>query len=228
MPTSWEPTPRKKYRPSRLRPTVKGSRLPCLFRIDLPIRRVLYARAMMKSTFRLPTFTDCYYRRMGNPSLNPEKATLYDIGLTWNIGGHGVLKYLSVTADGYYNHVTDKIVAYPTTYIWRMANFGKVEAWGADVTLTSEIGLGQRMGLNALCHILLSKREKQNHAGVEYLRPATALHALAQRKRFDHVALAVGERGLQPYLLRQEIQFGAEQIRVQTGSVHHQRPHVLA
>jgi len=108
---------------------------------------MLYARAMMKSTFRLPTFTDCYYRRMGNPSLNPEKATLYDIGLTWNIGGHGVLKYLSVTADGYYNHVTDKIVAYPTTYIWRMANFGKVEAWGADVTLTSEIGLGQRMGL---------------------------------------------------------------------------------
>jgi len=108
---------------------------------------MLYVRAMMKSTFRLPTFTDCYYRRSGNPFLNPEKATLYDLGITWNIGGHGALKYLSVTADGYYNHVTDKIVAYPSTYVWRMANFGKVEAWGADVTLTSEVGLGRDMGL---------------------------------------------------------------------------------
>jgi len=105
---------------------------------------MLYARAMMKSTFRLPTFTDCYYRRMANPRLSPEKATLYDVGLTWNGGRMGPLKYVSLTIDGYYNHVKDKIVAFPSMYVWRMANFGKVEAWGADATLTSEIALGHR------------------------------------------------------------------------------------
>lgn len=35
------------------------------------------------------------------------------------------LNYLSVTVDGYYNDVTDKIVAFPTTYAWKMANYGK-------------------------------------------------------------------------------------------------------
>jgi len=105
---------------------------------------MLYARAMVKSTFRLPTFTDCYYRRMGNPRLDPEKATLYDLGLTWNGGHMGIVKYLSLTVDGYYNHVIDKIVAFPSMYVWRMANFGKVEAWGADVTLTSEVAIGSR------------------------------------------------------------------------------------
>jgi len=99
---------------------------------------------MVKSTFRLPTFTDCYYRRMGNPHLNPEKATLYDVGLTWNGGRMGAVKYVSLTVDGYYNHVIDKIVAFPSMYVWRMANFGKVEAWGADATLTSEIALSAR------------------------------------------------------------------------------------
>lgn len=33
-----------------------------------------------------------------------------------------------MTVDGYYNDVTDKIVAFPTTYAWKMANYGKVHA----------------------------------------------------------------------------------------------------
>ena len=35
----------------------------------------------------------------------------------------------------------DKIVAFPTTYVWKMANFGKVEIWGIDVTMATEIPL---------------------------------------------------------------------------------------
>ena len=34
--------------------------------------------------------------------------------------------YISVTLDGYNNDVTDKIVAFPTTYAWKMANYGKL------------------------------------------------------------------------------------------------------
>lgn len=111
----------------------------------------LFLRAMLKHTFRLPSFNDTYYRRMGNPHLRPERAHEYNIGVTWH--GHPArwLRYLSLTADAYYNRVTDKIVAFPAAYVWRMANFGKVNVFGADVTLASDIPLGSRfsMGLTA-------------------------------------------------------------------------------
>ena len=54
---------------------------------------------------------------------------------------------MSLTLDGYYNDVTDKIVAFPTTYAWRMANFGTVHAWGIDATLAMAIPLGRKINL---------------------------------------------------------------------------------
>lgn len=98
----------------------------------------VYVRAMWKNTFRLPSFNDLYYRRSGNPKLRPEKARLYGVGLTEYVATRGALRYTSMTVDGYYNRVTDKIVAFPSTYVWRMANYGRVRIWGVDATLTSE------------------------------------------------------------------------------------------
>ena len=100
-----------------------------------------FARLMYKNTFRMPTFNDQYYYRMGSTNLKPEKATEYNAGLTWSGSPARWIKYLSLTVDGYYNHVHDKIVAFPTTYVWKMANFGKVEIWGIDVTMATEIPL---------------------------------------------------------------------------------------
>lgn len=37
---------------------------------------------MYKNTFRVPTFNDLYYLRIGNTSLRPEKAREYNIGVT--------------------------------------------------------------------------------------------------------------------------------------------------
>ena len=96
---------------------------------------------MMKNTFRLPTFNDLYYRRMGNTGLRPEKATEWNVGITWNMRPSGRMEYLAMTIDGYYNDVEDKIVAFPGTYVWRMANFGKVKIHGIDLTLASEISI---------------------------------------------------------------------------------------
>ena len=38
-----------------------------------------YVRALYKNTFRVPTFSDLYYLRMGNTNLKPEKATEYTL-----------------------------------------------------------------------------------------------------------------------------------------------------
>lgn len=119
------------------------SRLAPSFSVSLQPwqEELLFLRLMYKSTFRLPTFNDLYYYRMGNRNLRPEKANEYNVGITWSKSGLLFLDYLSLTLDGYYNDVTDKIVAFPTTYAWKMANYGKVHAAGVDATLATAISL---------------------------------------------------------------------------------------
>ena len=103
----------------------------------------LFFRAMWKNTFRVPTFNDLYYRRLGNVNLRPEIAHQYSTGLTWETH-YRALRYLSFTVDGYYHDVRDKIVAFPSTYIWRMANYGKVDIWGVDMTMGAQVDIASR------------------------------------------------------------------------------------
>ena len=105
----------------------------------------LYLRLLYKSTFRTATFNDLYYYRLGNRHLRPEKANEYNVGITWNINQLPLVDYLTLTIDAYYNDVTDKIVAFPTTYAWRMANFGTVHATGVDVTLATTWPIARRV-----------------------------------------------------------------------------------
>lgn len=109
--------------------------------------RQFFVRLMYKNTFRMPSFNDLYYFRLGNRTLRPERADEYGIGLTWGESLFPAMRYLSVSADGYYNDVTDKIVAFPSTYAWRMANFGRVHAWGVDLSLATSIGLPADLSL---------------------------------------------------------------------------------
>ena len=108
----------------------------------------LFVRAMYKNTFRVPTFNDLYYLRVGNRNLKPEKATEYTAGLAWSGRPFGFTDFVTLTADVYYNEVRDKIVAFPSTYVWKMQNYGKVHITGLDVTLATAIPFGQRMNLN--------------------------------------------------------------------------------
>ena len=75
----------------------------------------LFVRALYKNTFRVPTFSDLYYLRIGNTNLKPEKATEYTLGLTWSGTPFGFTDFVSITVDGYYNEVKDKIIAFPST-----------------------------------------------------------------------------------------------------------------
>lgn len=102
----------------------------------------LRVRASFKDIFRIPTFNDMYYLRIGNTNLKPERATQYNLGVTWG-GELPFVSYLSLSADGYYNRVKDKIVAIPTMFIWKMMNMGEVSIGGLDVNLSAEIPLYQ-------------------------------------------------------------------------------------
>lgn len=103
--------------------------------------REFYVRAMYKNTFRTASFNDLYYDRIGSRTLKPEKANEFDLGVTWSGKLFPAMEYISLTADGYYNNVDEKIVAFPTTYAWRMANYGKVRISGFDLTLATSFAL---------------------------------------------------------------------------------------
>lgn len=104
-------------------------------------RSNLFLRLMYKDTFRVPTFNDLYYQRMGNAGLSPEKAHEFNFGITWNGAPFAFTDFILITADCYYNKVDDKIVAFPSTYVWKMVNYGKVDILGADVSLQAKFVL---------------------------------------------------------------------------------------
>jgi outer membrane receptor protein involved in Fe transport len=104
----------------------------------------LRIRASYKDGFRLPTFNDLYYDRFGDKNLKPEKASQYNLGLTWSGASDKLsLEYASITADGYFNRVKDKIVAIPTMFIWKMMNMGTVNIGGVDLSISSRFRITQ-------------------------------------------------------------------------------------
>lgn len=116
-------------------------------------------RASFKDAFRVPTFNDLYYDRLGNRELKSEKATQYNLGVTWSGDcPEAHLAYVSLTADAYYNRVSDKIVAIPTMFIWKMMNMGKVDILGLDVNFSSRISLPRD------CSVLLGATYTYQHS----------------------------------------------------------------
>ena len=102
-----------------------------------PLRNRDFAvRAFYKRSFRMPTFNDLYYADMGNSLLNPERVTQYNVGVLYQHTGRGFIKAVRLSSDAYYNHVRDKIVAYPKgqQFRWTMLNLGLVDIRGVDVT----------------------------------------------------------------------------------------------
>jgi len=112
-------------------------------------QKSFYFRGFYKDAFRLPTFGDLYYARIGNRDLKPEFAKQHDLGITWTSAINNYIPYFSVVGDVYYNLVKDKIVAFPknSLLIWSTENIGKVAIKGLDLNFD--------MRIKALKNILL-------------------------------------------------------------------------
>ena len=102
-------------------------------------------RAFYKRIFRMPTFNDLYYTDMGNITLDPEYATQYNVGFLYRLlTEDGVLAGVKLSADAYYNYITDKIIAVPKgtgQYRWMMMNVGIVKIRGIDASARTTLRL---------------------------------------------------------------------------------------
>lgn len=138
---------------SRLSPTVSASYRLLTYNPLTDSGTDLRLRAGYKESYRLPSFTDLYYLRVGNRYLDPERADQFNVGVTWqhHFGKASSLfpPTFSLTFDAYYNHVRDKIVAIPTMFIWHMRNVGRVRMTGIDLTASYRAPLAPWLTLHA-------------------------------------------------------------------------------
>ena len=96
-------------------------------------RHWLEMSVFARRSYRLPSFNDLYYSLMGNARLSPESAVQF--GADIRLSGRFPFGAWALRLSPYYNRVTDKIVAIPTSsqFRWTMLNIGKVDVTGLDV-----------------------------------------------------------------------------------------------
>lgn len=178
----------------------------------------LRLRFSVKDSYRVPTFADLYYLRLGNVALKPERATQYNAGVTLCESFAGVVEKLAFTADAYYNNVRDKIVALPTMYIWRMMNFGKADIYGVDVSASADILLSKNMNFRIDAGYSWQRALDVTDSGAKNYRhqmPYTPVHSgnfsLTFRNRIAEVSYlltAVGQRYMLPQNIAQNRMHG--------------------
>ena len=110
----------------------------------------LRIRAFYKDAFRLPSFNDLYYGVTGSIDLKPERATSWNLGVTYSKEVSLWLPFISLAVDAYWNRVSDKIVATPTKnlFVWSMVNLGKVDIKGLDVTAHASVRFAKGYSLH--------------------------------------------------------------------------------
>ena len=122
-----------------------------------------------KDIFRTPTLNELYYTGIGNRHLNPEKSRMWNLGTTYSHTFNRTLQ-LSLTADGYFGNVTDKIIAVPKMFYWQMMNAGKVRQLGLDVSANIEKRWGNDWTVSATGSYSLMKATDISDPTVVYYR----------------------------------------------------------
>jgi len=106
-----------------------------------------HLRMMAKRSYRIPSFNDLYYERIGNKDLKAEIADEFSLGSSWTWTQVPLLDYVRIHVDGFYNEINDKLVAIPSTYLWKMSNYGRVTVKGVDLSAETTLPLGTRYSL---------------------------------------------------------------------------------
>lgn len=114
-----------------------------------PVRsQNLFLRLSYKNIFRVPSFNEAYFDHYGSTDLKPESTDQINLGVTYSTPALSFIPELTLTVDGYVNHVKDKIVAIPyNMFIWNMMNLGKVRIYGLDVTLSTSFSIARKQSL---------------------------------------------------------------------------------
>ncbi len=166
-------------------------------------------RSFVKRSFRMPNFNDLYYvgTMLGASRLKPEFVNQVDFGAEYILKKQGkVVRNLNIAVDAYYNEVTDKIVAVPTSssFRWTMTNIGFVKIAGVDVSFDGEFRLTKNLYINALANYSYQNaRDFTDSESTVYKKfiPYAPLHNFTiafninyKAFRFNYCVIYTGER----------------------------------
>jgi len=181
------------------------ARLSPFASVSFALLEGLRARASYTDGFRVPTFNDLYYAKVGNRNLRPEKARQFNVGLTFSKG------LFELTADVYSNKVKDKIVAIPTMFIWKMHNVGEVQMYGADIAasgtleITPEVTLRSRVNYSYAYAVDVTDPDSKAYMNQVQYTPRHSANAVVSLEmpyvNVSYTLNAVGER----YFLAQNL-----------------------
>ena len=127
-------------------------------------------RAFYKKSFQMPTFNDLYLTQFTPSILRPENSVQYNLGAYYFKSWPGIIKTLRVETDVYYNTVQDKIVAIPTTSLfrWQMVNLGLARIKGLDFTVKTTWDLEKWLLLADLQYTYQDARDYTDPGSVTY------------------------------------------------------------
>ena len=164
-------------------------------------------RGFIKRSFRMPTFNDLYYTGLIPKKLKPEFVSQVDLGVEYVLlSGKRWLKSLSTNIDAYYNEVTDKIVAVPSssTFRWSMENLGFVKIYGVDFSMNAVTRISRSLYLNLLANYTYQNaRDYTDYKSPFFgdLIPYTPLHSFTaafnikyKQLHFNYCTIYTGER----------------------------------
>lgn len=146
----------------------------------------LFVRGSYKNIFRMPTFNEAYFDNYGSINLDPETTEQINTGITFQAPMLPWMSDLTLTCDGYINHVKNKIVAIPyNMFLWTMTNLGKVRVYGLDVSLNASFTV------NRLQSIALSGSYSYQRA-----QPRTDPNAYEWMKQVAYIPLNSGSASI--------------------------------
>jgi len=108
----------------------------------------LRLRAFYKNIFRLPTFSDLYFHNLGFVNLRPEISNQFNMGLIYSEPVIPFITDLELSADAYYNRVTDKIIIKYGMPYSSVRNTGRVDIKGMDVNVKFNLPVTKNTILN--------------------------------------------------------------------------------
>lgn len=141
----------------------------------------LHLRGSFKYLNRYPTFDELYFTNIGNTSLKPELARLYSVGALGEFNLHQEKLKMSWSVDGYYQYVTDKILAIPrqNLFQWSMMNIGKAAISGIDAGIFASLLSGKLLYSAGINYSLQNALDLTDPASIAYkkLLAYSAMHS---------------------------------------------------
>lgn len=114
--------------------------------LGIPLWNGLRLRASWRKALRMPSFNDLYYYQIGNHSLRPELSQQWNVGVSYDDDYDRRLRF-SAAIDVYHYDVTDKIIAFPTPFAWKMVNMGDEKINGLNASLSAFYQITRHVGL---------------------------------------------------------------------------------